>query len=134
LTTTVPPAVGIVFTCQLEAALDDVDPGVGAVVTVVGSESGPVVDVVAVDDEVEDRSVDAVVVGAARGVNGPGLTCSPAAATICQARTVVSVVAATQIATRPKRFTSGFSQGSTCYRIKGTSRFSQAVAYPKGHR
>jgi hypothetical protein len=73
-----------------------------------------VVDVVWVDDVavLEDVVGEVVVLVAAVaiGVKGPGLTCSPAAATICHARTVVSVVAATQITMRPKRFTASFSQ------------------------
>jgi hypothetical protein len=93
------------------ATLVDVAPGEGAVVTVVESETGRVVGVVDVDVVESGRVVDDdETTGAAMGVNGPGLTCSPAAATICQARTVVRVVAATQIVMRPYRFMKRFSQ------------------------
>jgi len=101
------------LTCQTAAALVEVEPGVGVVVGVVDPEPGRVDEGDDVDEDVVDRFVVTFVVlvaGVAFGVNGPGLTCSPAAATICQARTVVSAVAATQIAMRPNRFTPEFSQ------------------------
>jgi hypothetical protein len=85
----------MVFTCQLAPRVVDVEPDEGVVD---GVDPGP--------GWVVDEADEVVVVtGAAMGVNGPGLTCSPAAATICQARTVVSAVAVTQTAMRPKRFT-----------------------------
>lgn len=92
--------------------LVDVEP-VALVVEVVDPEPGSVDEVGDEEEDVEGSVVDPLVVlvaAVAIGVNGPGLTCSPAAATICQARTVVRAVAANQIATRPKRFTPEFSQ------------------------
>jgi hypothetical protein len=96
----------MVFTCQLAPRVVDVEPDEGVVD---GVDPGPGWVVDEADEVVLGRVVDTpevlVVTGAAMGVNGPGLTCSPAAATICQARTVVSAVAVTQTAMRPKRFT-----------------------------
>jgi len=92
--------------------LVDVEPA-ALVVEVVEPEPGWVDEVGDDEGDVVGSVVDPLVVlvaAVAMGVNGPGLTCSPAAATICQARTVVRVVAANQIATRPKRFTPEFSQ------------------------
>jgi hypothetical protein len=89
-----------------------------------------VVEVEMLDDVVGEVVVLAAAV--AIGVKGPGLTCSPAAATICHARTVVSVVAATQMATRPKRFTAPFSQWARVFRIKGPSRFAQGLGLYAG--
>ena len=102
----------MVFTCQLAAVLVDVEPD-DEVAGVDTPGSGWVVEVDDTDDEVGGRVVDPPVVlvtRAAIGVNGPGLTCSPAAATICHARRVVTAVTATQIATRLKRLTRGVSQ------------------------
>jgi len=97
----------MVFTCQLAPRVVDVEPDEGVVLDVVDTGPGWVVD--DGDEVVLGRVVDTpvvlVVTGAAMGVNGPGLTCSPAAATICQARRVVSAVAVTQTAMRPRRFT-----------------------------
>ena len=98
----------MLFTCQLGGAvvvvglvelLDDevdevVDPGV--VVVVVEVEAWEL-DVVGAVDEV-------LVEEEGTGVTGPGLTCSPAAATICHAITVVKAVANTQTAIRAERF------------------------------
>ncbi len=99
----------MLFTCQLWAAVvvelvelpDDpvdevVDPRV--VVEVVDVEE-------VVDDDVVDDVGEVLLGGEATGVSGPGLTCSPAAATICQAMTVVSAVASTQRAIRTGRLT-----------------------------
>jgi branched-subunit amino acid ABC-type transport system permease component len=98
---------------------------------VVDPDVGWLVDVDVVANVVVGNVVGTLVVlvsGAAMGVNGPGLTCSPAAATICHARTVVMAVAVTQIAIRPKRFTLEFSQQTEGYRINRVSRFSQGLA------
>jgi hypothetical protein len=129
--------VGIVFTSHAAGALVDVEPDAGVVAGVVDPEPGWVVEVEEVDDEdVVGRVVDTLVVlvaGATIGasITGPGLTCSPAAATICQASTVVRAVAATQIAMRPNRFTPEVSQQAVGYRINGLSRFSQGGDLPR---
>ncbi len=83
--------VGLV---ELLDALVEVVVGPGVVVGVVEE--------VVVDVEVTEVEL-VLLVGEATGVSGPGLTCSPAAATICQATTVVNAVASTHIATRAGR-------------------------------
>jgi hypothetical protein len=126
--------VGIVFTSHAAGALVDVEPDAGVVVGVVDPEPGWLVEVEEVDDEdVVGRVVDVLVAGVTIGasIKGPGLTCSPAAATICQARTVVSAVAATQIAMSPYRFTPEVSQQALGYEINAVSRFSQGGDLPR---
>ena len=93
----------MLFTCQL-----------GRAVVVVGSVEltddevdevvDPGVEVVVVEVEAWELDVVGAVDEEGTGVTGPGLTCSPAAATICHAITVVKAVANTQTATRAERF------------------------------
>jgi hypothetical protein len=111
----------------LEPLVDGVDePGV--VVEVV------VDDEVDVDDEEELGGVDELVlVGEATGVRGPGLTCSPAAATICQAMTVVNAVASTQIAMRAGRLMTEFSQSPPPSRSTEFQGFIKPSLSPGSH-
>lgn len=120
------------MTCQVAAGVVVVDASVVLLDALVDEvvDTGVVVEVVVDDDVVvEDEEVTGVdellLVGEATGVSGPGLTCSPAAATICQATTVVNAVASTQIVMRVGRLTTGFSQSPIVKQINRRSRFPQ---------
>jgi hypothetical protein len=124
--------VGIDLTCQFAAAEVVVEGLVVLLDALVEEvvEPGVVVDVVVDDDvvveEAEVTGVDELLlVGEATGVSGPGLTCSPAAATICHATTVVNAVASTQMVMRAGRLTTGFSQRAKVKQINRRSRFPQ---------